>query len=195
MIATDQLKGVKGLVLCGGYSKRMGFDKSTIKYKGELLFLRLAEELNKTGLKTYISCREDQKHLQEVPYPSIVDSGGYKGPAMGLFSAMEKYPDDAWLAVPCDMPLLNQHLFKNLLNRRDPQKMATAYLTSHPEQEIIHPLPAIYETSIRELFKQELDAGNWSLRKILQQGDINLIKPVQPDKLVNLNRPEDLNRV
>jgi molybdenum cofactor guanylyltransferase len=195
MIAKNQLREIKGLILCGGHSKRMGFDKSTIKYKRQLLYERLAEELKKTGVQPYISCRTDQLHLRDIPYDRIEDKGEFAGPAAGLLTAMKEHPDYAWLVLPCDMPLLTYKIFMNLLARRDTNCLATAYLTQHPNRKIIHPLPAIYEPEFRDVLERELNAGNWSLRKILEKNKVHLIKPVQPDKLVNLNRPEDLNRV
>lgn len=191
----NRLYNLKGLILCGGESRRMGFDKSTLKYRGLNLVEKMIMELKGSGVDPFISCRDDQKHLDKIPVAKIVDSSPFKGPAAGLYCAMKAYPDSIWLCVPCDMPLLNSGILNYLLMSRNADKPATVFETEEVSGPFVHPLPGLYEKSFNGILELELNKGNWSLRKMHQLYDSHLLRPVQPDLLVNLNKPEDLNRI
>src|SRR3546814_822414 len=94
-----------GLVLVGGKSSRMGHDKSIISYHGipqrEYLYNLLSEICD----AVFLSLRADQHIGDGLKF--ILDGNQYKGPYNGLMSAHHQFPHVAWLALACDLPLMD----------------------------------------------------------------------------------------
>jgi len=117
-----------GLVLSGGKSTRMGKDKSLIAYHGgkpqrEYVFDLLSECCD----NVFTSCRKEQeipKHLNPLP-----DRYDFGGPVNGILSAFALHPDKAWLVVAVDMPNVTSRALQTLLSQRDPNRLATVFLT------------------------------------------------------------------
>ena len=81
-------------------------------------------------------------------YPQVVDGPLGNGPIAGIIAAQAQFPDAAWLVVACDLPQLDDTTLEDLKSRRDPRRLATAFLSDvdgMPE-----PLCAIYEPASRE---------------------------------------------
>ncbi len=188
---------MKGLILCGGQSVRMGFDKSTLKRGGKYLFQHLAEEFLSARIQPFISHRSDQTHLLNSPYPGIADQGGLAGPIQGIKMAMESSPQSAWLVIPCDMPLLDRTVFNFLIAHRNEQKIATVFKIEDQKtgKEIILPFPAIYEPSFYTLMSAHLKAGQWSPKKMLESADCEVVACPFPEKMANVNRPGDVGEL
>lgn len=188
---------MKGLILCGGQSVRMGFDKSTLKRGGKYLYQHLAEEFLSAGIQPYLSHRSDQSHLLKSPFPGIEDQGGLAGPIQGIKMALESSAESAWLVIACDMPLLDRAVFDFLIARRNEQKMATVFKIEDQksEKELILPFPAIYEPSFYPLMSAQLVAGQWSPKKMLEAADCEVVACPFPEKMVNVNRPGDVEEL
>nr|MBS0038556.1 molybdenum cofactor guanylyltransferase [Saprospiraceae bacterium] len=184
---------MRGLILCGGQSVRMGFDKSTLKKNGKYLFQQLAEEFLSAGVQPYLSVRSDQTHLLNTPYPYIEDSGDLLGPILGIKMAMESEPESAWLVVACDMPLLDRKVFNYMIAHRNEQKIATVFKFEDQKtgKELILPLPAIYEPSFYPLMTAHLKEGQWSPKKMLESADCEILQCTFPEKMININKPGD----
>jgi molybdopterin-guanine dinucleotide biosynthesis protein A len=114
------------------------------------------------------------------------------GPAGGITAALLAHPQVAWLVVACDLPLLTPATLHDLIGRRDPQRLATAYRSSHDG--LPEPLCAIWEPAAREPLLAYLQAraaaGKKSCpRKFLIDSDIRLLELPQGDALDNVNTP------
>ncbi len=136
---------LKGLVLAGGESSRMGFDKGLLNYHGLTQREYLLELLKPFTVETYISCRPGQMDLDGLPV--IVDSFPNLGPFGGILSAFAIDPEAAWLVVACDFPLLNHAAIQQLVTERNPSSIATSFLDEHtlmPEPWITILEPKIY---------------------------------------------------
>lgn len=188
---------MKGLILCGGQSVRMGFDKSTLKREDKYLYQHLAEEFLSAGIQPFISHRSDQTHLLNSPYPGIEDQGGLAGPIQGIKMVMESSPESAWLVIACDMPLLDRSVFDFLIARRNEEKVATVFKIEDQKsgKELILPFPAIYEPSFYPLMSAQVEAGQWSPKKMLESGECEVVSCPFPEKMVNVNRPEDVEEL
>ena len=119
----------------------------------------------------------------------IHDSFESAGPLVGILSAMKAYPQMAWLVVACDLPLLDSVSLDNLLARRDPTKIATAYRSSSDGKP--EPLFTIYEPQARPVLERFFDNDIRCPRKILMQTEPLLLNPVNPQALDNVNTPEE----
>jgi molybdopterin-guanine dinucleotide biosynthesis protein A len=184
---------LNGLVLAGGRSVRMGNDKSTINWFGKEQRYYMADLLREYCDDVFISCRTDQQLEITTGYQTLPDTFTDLGPFGAILSAFRENPDSAWLVVACDMPLLGAETFEHLISNRNPSAIATAYeseFDGFPE-----PLITIWEPKSYALSLAFLAQGYSCPRKVLINSDITLLKPLNADALVNVNTPEDFEKI
>ena len=183
---------IYGLVLSGGKSTRMGQDKGLISYHGVPQREYLYHLLEDVCDKTFISVRQDQRGEIPTTFNTILDRDEFRGPYNGLLSAHRAYPDVAWLVLACDLPLIDHESLRELIDRRDTEKMATAF--SQRENPLPEPLCAIWEPEALRTSIAYLEAGNGTCpRKFLINSDVSLIFPKRPEILLNANSQEEYN--
>jgi molybdopterin-guanine dinucleotide biosynthesis protein A len=182
---------VYGLVLSGGASRRMQHDKALIDYHGEPQLRWTYRLLSSVLQRVFISVRADQRDAPvRRNLPQIVDAFEDAGPAAGILSAQALYPDVAWLVVACDLPRLDVETLQHLLRARDPQREATAFISSHDG--LPEPLCALWEPASHGKLLERVQAGRSCPRKALIQGDTQLLQPLSALALDNINTPEEL---
>ena len=177
---------MNGLILIGGKSSRMGTDKSMLYYHGISQRAYLYDLLKKFCAEVYFSCRKEQLTSE----PCIVDYLAIS-PISGILSAFEFDSQTAWLVIACDMPLVNAESLQVLVENRNTEKIATAYL--NPVTNAPEPLITIYEPDAYGLLKAFVELGNKSPKVFLQCHAIELIKAENTDFLTNVNTREDLD--
>ena len=189
--STNIIPDLKGLVLAGGESKRMGFDKGLMNYHGLPQREYLFHLLQPYTIETYISCRPDQIENSDIPL--LEDQYEDLGPFGAILTAFKKDPSAAWLVVACDFPLLDHHAIRQLIDARHPAGYATSFLDIHtlmPE-----PWITILEPKIYPVLFEYFTRGKNSLRGILVDYNTTVIKANQPDLLLNANTPEEAERL
>jgi molybdopterin-guanine dinucleotide biosynthesis protein A len=190
----EQAKPVlNGLVLAGGQSVRMGYDKSTVNWHGKEQRYYMADVLKEYCHDVFISCRTDQKQHIDPAYKTLADTFTELGPFGAILSAFRENPNSAWLVVACDMPLLNAEVLQYLLANRNTSSLATAYenaVDGFPE-----PLITIWEPKSYPVLLAFLAQGYSCPRKVLINSDTNLLKATDASTLTNVNTPEDLQRI
>ena len=82
-----------GLILVGGKSIRMGFDKYKIGYRGVPQYQYLQSLFSEMGMQSYLSVSRDQKPDLLTENNLIVDAYESRGPIGGILSAMYQFPD------------------------------------------------------------------------------------------------------
>jgi molybdopterin-guanine dinucleotide biosynthesis protein A len=178
-----------GLLLSGGASQRMREDKAALAYRGEPQLLRAWRLLETATERCFLSVRDSQRDdFVRAGLPQIVDSYDAIGPAAGILSAQERYPEAAWLVLACDLPLLDADTLRWLISARDVGADATAFTSRHDG--LPEPLCAIWEPSTHALLKQRYDAGSYCPRKTLIQSHTVLL-PAPGEALDNVNTPEE----
>lgn len=185
------LPPVYGLVLAGGESRRMGQDKGLLNYHGKPQREYAADLLSGICEKTFISGRAEQQI--ETAYPIVTDTFLNLGPTGAILSAFREYPNAAWLVVACDLPLLDEATLQQLVQNRNPSKIATAFQSateSFPE-----PLIAIWEPKAYPVLLQFLGQGYSCPRKVLINSDIELLQAENPAALQNVNEPAEMEEV
>ncbi len=181
---------LKGLVLAGGRSSRMGQDKGLMAWHGRPQRLHAAALLEGLGIPAYISCRPDQ--VPELKgYRLVVDRLPDAGPLGALYSAFCEYPQAAWLVIACDMPLVDEEALKTLLDQRCPTCGGTAYRAPAFDDGSPDPLLAIWEPAAFEVVRQRLEQGPRCARKALLAAQPRLLEPLRPEVLLNVNTPSE----
>jgi molybdopterin-guanine dinucleotide biosynthesis protein A len=180
---------IRGLVLAGGKSMRMGSDKSSIAYHGipQRQFVR--NLLEGAGLNTFVSCRQDQADALQNEGSVIQDRYLELGPFGAILSAMMSAPDCAWLVIATDLPLINEETLQQLIRERDPSKIATAFY--NPETKFPEPLITLWEPKAYAILLSFLAQGIACPRKVLINSEVHLVKPTHPVWLTNVNTPDE----
>jgi molybdopterin-guanine dinucleotide biosynthesis protein A len=183
----DKISQVKGLILMGGKSSRMGSDKAQLDYHGQAEYQRLYEMFTKLDIETSVSVADSRDGIN---LPQVVDSFLGLGPYGGILSAFKADPKCAILSVPCDVPLVDEGLVRILLDRRDPSKVATCFY--NPETDFPEPLITLWEPKAYPLLLEFLSLGYSCPRKVLINSDIEMIDLGEASyKLKNANTPEE----
>ncbi|MBI3234064.1 MAG: molybdenum cofactor guanylyltransferase [Bacteroidetes bacterium] len=166
---------MNGLILAGGESSRMNSDKGKIVYQEIEIRYQLYQLLKPYCDEVYISINPSQINEIDDNYKFIVDNQTFIkcGPMTAILSAAQEHSQEPWLVLACDYPLVSQKEIELLLERRNTEKTATLFLNTEPQ--IIEPLIGIYEPETLSLIKAAYNDQQYSLRKLLEQSDCELI--------------------
>ncbi len=175
-----------GLVLAGGKSQRMGKDKGSINYHGKPHREYTADLLNLHCNTVFMSKRVGQ--AIESSYPELIDTFTGLGPYGAILSAFREHPNYAWLTVACDLPFVDDETIINLVQQRNPSKLATCF--HNPETQFPEPLITIWEPRVYPVLLEFLSQGYSCPRKVLINTDIEEIKMQDPIKMTNVNDPD-----
>ena len=187
------LEPIYGLILAGGASKRMQRDKAALKIQGKTQLARAFELASRHVSKVFVSLRADQtSDPTRAHLPMIVDSVEGAGPIVGIRSALAAHPEVAWLVLACDLPFVSDAAIEELLRRRDPSALATAYKSAHDG--LPEPLCAIWEPAAAPPLAEYQAAGGHCPRKFLIRHGAPLIDPPDPRALDNVNTPEEYSQ-
>ena len=192
--ALKQAKPVlNGLVLAGGKSTRMGFDKGAANWHGKQQRYYMADLLKNFCKEVFISGRPGQQQEIDPAYLVIEDTFTGLGPYGAILSAFREQPDAAWLVIACDLPLMDDSTLRNLVAWRNSSSVATAYHS--PVNDFPEPLIAIWEPKSYPVLLSFLAQGYSCPRKVLINSDITLLNAPQQEALTNVNTPEELEKV
>lgn len=179
----EHIVPLKGLVLTGGKSTRMGTDKSLLDYHGKPQKEHVKELLENNNLETFYSVQTTSNKSDEIH-----DTFLNLGPFGGICSAFQKDPNSAWLVLATDLPFVNKKLIELLLQKRNPSKIATAI--KGKDKEFPEPLITIYEPKAYPKLLQYLAQGYSCPRKMLINSEVEIIE-VDDSLIRNINTPEE----
>ncbi|MEM9329047.1 MAG: NTP transferase domain-containing protein, partial [Bacteroidota bacterium] len=182
---------IKGLVFAGGQSIRMGRDKGAINYHGKPQREHMADILSEFTENTYLSVRESANIKSN--YPLLPDTFHDLGPFGGLLSAFRQDPDAAWLAVACDVPLVDRDVISQLTANRDTSQTATCF--HNPHRNLPEPMLALWEPRAYQRLLQFLALGYSCPQKVLINSPICELDTPDPSILTNVNTPSDYEAV
>lgn len=180
---------LRGLVLTGGASSRMGRDKAEITYGAQPQWRAAADILAPICVHTYWSCTAKQRDDWGIGEAGILDVVPGHGPASGMHAAFLSAPDAAWIVIGCDYPFLETQDIHRLLEARARGIDAVTFL-NHKTSEI-EPMISLWEPAAEQHFLQRFAAGEHSPRRILQSCKLVTVIPREPQILHNRNSPAE----
>jgi molybdenum cofactor guanylyltransferase len=164
----------------------MQLDKGSLVYhdvpQREFLFRTLKE----CCAAVYTSCFPAQNIPSSLN--PLEDQFNIRGPMNGILSAFQKHPDKAWLVVAVDMPNVTAAVLKQLVGGRNRNKVATCFLNE--AHQFPEPLLTIWEPKAFPLLLKYFQEGRVSPRDFLAVHDVHLLRPDNPDSLLNINDPK-----
>ena len=183
----EKIAPVKGLVLTGGRSTRMGRDKSVLNYHGKPQKEHTKELLENAGMQTFYSVQTSSDNENE-----IADTFLHLGPFGGICSAFQKDPNVAWFVLATDVPFVDKNIIELLLQKRNPSKIATAI--KGKGKQFVEPLITIYEPKAYPKLLAYLAQGYSCPRKVLINSEVAIVE-VADDLIRNINTPEEFEMV
>jgi molybdopterin-guanine dinucleotide biosynthesis protein A len=174
---------VKGLVLVGGKSRRMGQDKGSLDYFGKPQKEVAKELLEKHHLETFYGVQNASDNKNDIS-DKFLDLG----PFGAICSAFQKDPNSAWFVLATDLPFLNDATIQLLLTHRNPSKVATAI--KGKGKDFIEPLITIYEPKAYPILLQYLAQGYSCPRKMLINSEVEIVE-VDTYFIQNINTPAE----
>lgn len=189
------LRGVVGVVLAGGASRRMGRDKAALLIGGEPLLRRAVERLRLALAEVMVVGGSALAPL--APDTRIVADGWPgRGPLGALATAFGATDADWVVMVACDMPFTQPALIREIARRA---------LASHDLDAValrgargLEPLHAAYSRACLPLALERLAGDDASLRGLLAAARVGEISAAEARLLdpagrsaFNANTPEE----
>lgn len=183
------------VILCGGKSSRMGFDKSKIKIDGRLLIEILGEKLEKIFDEIILVAEKEDK-FENLKYKVVEDMEKNYGPAGGIYTGLKNASSKYVFFLACDMPKINIDYIKYLMNIVEDDECDGLICK---KDDWIEPLHAFYSKGLIRNFQKGIEENSLVLYDIIKNSKIKYIpeeitKKYSPDLdiFINLNYVKDL---
>lgn len=178
-----------GLILAGGYGRRMGKAKADLLIDGEPLYQSIAQVIQNVGVPPYLSVRKDQNFNVEPNLPLIYDFEDGKGPLQAILAALTHSKCDI-LVTSCDSPTIKEIHLEKLITQFDRDTDVIHFV----ENEKDHYFPSIWRPALIDPIKKHLQK-DLSIRAFLEDVKVKKVHLTEKEGLiVNLNTLEDLEQ-
>jgi molybdopterin-guanine dinucleotide biosynthesis protein A len=173
-------RDLTGILLVGGASTRFGSPKALAVLDGQTL----AE----VGWETLAFCDEriavgKAADVLDLPYPVLDDGIEVRAPIAGVVAGLRAAANDVCVVLPVDMPSVTPAVLLDLAS--------AAADVATPQT---GPLPGAYRRTALPALETALADGRLSLRDAVAGLD-KLVVEVDRDLLVNVNTPDELDRI
>lgn len=188
-----------GVILAGGKSQRMGFDKQLLEIQEERLLKKQIDFLKPiTDGQVIVSNNDilrDLEWLQDVKIIRDLIPG--LGPIAGLLTAMHQVEGYLYL-LACDMPNVNQAYFDYMSHFTNAGY--DAIIATYGDW--IEPFHAIYSTTMKKELMQYVKGGGRTFYGFLKQKNVKYVSEEEIrqftktwDLFDNINTRDDLDRI
>jgi len=185
------MKQLRGIVMCGGQSSRMGTDKGLIPIYGTCWAAYAADKLLAIPVPVSVSINSTQQQQYRAFFSDeelIIDSLNIGGPINGLLSVHAQYPHDDLLLLACDMISMQSETLSRLINTYTTEAGCDFYV--YQNVDFAEPLCAIYTSrGLKKLIQNQAPASlqNSSLQKVLNGGITKRLTTAEPESFKNQN--------
>ena len=183
------------VILCGGKSSRMGFDKCTIKVKNKSLIDIIAEELTQV-FENIVLVSNDLEKFRDSNYMVVKDIVENSGPIGAIYTALKVATSKYVFITACDMPIISLDYIRYMIEliKSENVQGVVAYNSKY-----IEPLYAFYSTDMIGAFEMELKKNNYKLHDVIKNSKMYYIEENKwreycngMDIFTNLNYKADL---
>lgn len=191
---------VAAVVVAGGISRRLGYDKRRLRLWGESGPTLLEHTLDALAplCAERIVVLNDSPAWPDLPARLVPDSLPGSGALGGIVSGLHAASTPFALVLAADMPLLSVALLRAMLAR----PRSYDVLLPRPAPAHIEPLHALYRCACAPRLRAALEQGTRRVSEALELLRREYIEPAELARydptghaLLNLNTPDDLARV
>jgi molybdopterin-guanine dinucleotide biosynthesis protein A len=163
---------VNAFILAGGKSMRMGRDKATLPFGGQLLIARAIESLRALHLNPRIcGSRSDLANFA----PITPDHFPGCGPLAGIEAALSSTDAELNLFLPVDLPDLPLPFVEWMMARAE-NAGAVATIPSYGGRP--QPLCAIYHRAMADTLREALESRNYKVMTAVTAAAASLTEPI-----------------
>lgn len=177
-----------GVILAGGNSSRMGFDKRKLAINGAPVITVLANELSNCCRSVFLSCKKDDP--PETPIKFLIDEYQFGGPLNGIMTALKRFPHHSILVVAADQPFVRKKHLDHLIIENDQTLPVTTFLNE--KRVMTETFPSIWNPMSFHLLQQFILNHRPSPLDFIKKHKIKVITTPDQDFSINLNTPEEL---
>lgn len=188
------------VILAGGKSRRMGFDKEFIRLEDEYLIYKNIEIL-KANFKEVMVVSNNWEFYKDIKDIVLLkDIFFQKGPLSGIHAGLKASNSQYSFFVACDMPNISVKYIeytKQIIYTR--QRCFGIFSLKNEE---VEPFPGIYNRNTIPKLEKHLLENKLSIKSFLDGEDLNLLSESEISKVTksqdifkNLNTPDDLKDV
>ncbi|GKU24850.1 molybdenum cofactor guanylyltransferase [Clostridium folliculivorans] len=185
------------VILAGGKSSRMGFDKQFLEFEDKQIIDVIAEKLY-TCFEEIIVISNKPEFYRDSPYKIISDEIADIGPISGIYEGLKTAKGEYVYFIACDMPIVNIRFIEFMKDRliEEPKQCCIAERESY-----IEPFNAFYSKSLLSKVEQMIKADKRALKQLIKASDTLFIEEEKVksfdcsfEMFMNLNTKEDLDR-
>ncbi|GFP76026.1 molybdenum cofactor guanylyltransferase [Clostridium fungisolvens] len=185
------------VILAGGKSSRMGFDKQFLKFEDKQLIDVVAEKLY-TNFEEVIVISNKPDYYRDSPYKVISDKVEGIGPISGIYEGLKAAKGQYVYFIACDMPIINLEFIEFMKDRLIEENKQCCIVE---RENYIEPFNAFYSKSLLQKVEQMIQEDKRSLKYLIKASDTLYIKEEKVksfdysfEMFMNLNTKEDLDR-
>jgi molybdenum cofactor guanylyltransferase len=156
------------VILCGGESRRAGFDKQLLPHEGTTLPKAIARKLERLFQKIIIVTRAPDLYA-DTGFMAVEDIVKGAGPLGGIFTALRHSTSDYLYVIAGDMPYPNLEYIEwmmQLLESGDADAVATLEGCDH-----IEPFNSFFSLRCAPLIEESLARGDRGVGSFLKRCD------------------------
>ena len=184
---------LSAVLLAGGESRRMGRDKATVRYDGEMLWqrqIRLLRDIKPDHI--FLSARREEFwHPRDIEL--LLDDPACAGPLPGITAALSRMTTSHLLVLAIDMPLLETDDVLKLVSLAEEGCGVVRVVNKRAE-----PLAAIYPKESLPDFEAASRNDSGALQPVVKElarkGKVRLVQlsEAEAERFRSMNTPEDL---
>lgn len=161
------------IILCGGKSSRMGFDKSRIRVGNSFLIELIVEKLKILFDDVIVIAGYEDRKFENVEFKVIQDVQKDCGPVGGIYTGLKSASSEYVFVTACDMPFINVDLIKYMITMIQEHKPDCIILKNG---KWIEPLYAFYSKSMIDTFCKSIKDNDFKLFEIISSHKVYYIE-------------------
>ena len=185
---------VTGLVLAGGYSRRMGADKSALVLPdGRTLLRRQVALMQQAGVAEVLVARRRDQPPVAAPARTVIDIVHDHGPLAGIAAGLAQIAGGALLFLAVDMPFVSTAVLRRMID------LSTSGCGVVPHRgKGIECLIGVFPQTLAALAASRVAAGRLRVRDFAAVAEMSghAMRWEIPPRLIpefsNWNKPEDV---
>ncbi len=183
---------MKGVILAGGRSRRMGQNKAGIVLGGVTLLERAANNLKNIFPRVLVVTSPEQEiSLPDVESVQDIEQG--YGSLMGVYTGL-KHAGESAFVVACDMPFLQEGLIRHMVEKAPGHDV----VVPRPGG-LYEPLHAIYSPACLPFMEQAIERKERRITSFYEKVKVlsiedEVLHRLDPEGIgfFNINSPDDL---
>jgi len=199
---------ITAVILSGGKSTRMGQNKSLLRFGNQTAIERVVCLMQSIFAKVVIIANEPEEY-QFLGLPIFSDVYSNRGPLAGIHSALVNASSAKLFIISCDMPLITSDIVRFIVGYPSQKSIVVPVADGFVQQ-----LCGVYEkdclSTVERILLDDRETENRHTHqhhrkcKIMtllnelnaEQIDIaKLLAGYKPDSFLNMNRPEDYEKI